>query len=279
MRHGCSQFAKLGPMAWERIAVPLDLRDWADRALPVARALARRLGVRLDAVVVTDPGVDARAGEGEVRRHARSVGCELDGVELRTDEDVADGILAVAGTPDTLLCMATHARSAAADLVIQSVSEQVLRRSTRPVLAIGPRTVIDPLPRFEDVVCCIGDDLGLARRLLPAAADWDHQLGRGVVLVQVVKPGTHLPLDWISRGELTQELSDRGVGATWQAEHDADPATGILRFADTRDGPVVVMASHGRAGLRRLALGSVTLDVLRRSAYPVLVVPGTAAAP
>ena len=266
-------------MTFERIAVPLDLRGWADRALPVAQALAQRHRARLDAVVVTDPGVDARAGEGEVRRHARSVGCELDGVELRTDEDVADGILAVAGTPDTLLCMATHARSAAADLVIQSVSEQVLRRATQPVLAIGPRTAIDPPPGTDEIVCCIGDDITLARRLLPAAADWALEHGRGAVLVQVVKPGTHLPLDWISRGELTQELSDRGVGATWQAEHDADPATGILRFADTRDGPVVVMASHGRAGLRRLALGSVTLDVLRRSAYPVLVVPGTAAAP
>jgi nucleotide-binding universal stress UspA family protein len=74
----------------------------------------------------------------------------------------------------------------------------------------------------------------------------------------------------------------QGVKATWQAVSDTDPAAGILRFASDLPGAVVVMSSHGRTGLRRLALGSVTarvgegavpLDVLAHSPHPVLVVP------
>jgi nucleotide-binding universal stress UspA family protein len=68
------------------------------------------------------------------------------------------------------------------------------------------------------------------------------------------------------------------VNAASQRVSDADPATGILRFARGRPGAVIVMASHGRTGLRRVALGSVTLDVLRRSPRPVLVVPPRASA-
>ena len=71
----------------------------------------------------------------------------------------------------------------------------------------------------------------------------------------------------------TRGLSLLGLNANWQTVSDADPASGILRFASGLPGPVIVMASHGRTGLRRLALGSVTLDVLGRSPHPVLVVP------
>jgi nucleotide-binding universal stress UspA family protein len=48
---------------------------------------------------------------------------------------------------------------------------------------------------------------------------------------------------------------------------------GILRFTDRLSGPVVVIASHGRSSLRRVALARVAMDVARRSLHPVLVVP------
>jgi nucleotide-binding universal stress UspA family protein len=49
------------------------------------------------------------------------------------------------------------------------------------------------------------------------------------------------------------------------------PAEVILRLAEDHD--LVVMATHGRTGLDRLLLGSVTLEVVRKSPKPVLVVP------
>jgi nucleotide-binding universal stress UspA family protein len=265
----------------DRVVVPLDLGRLADRALPVAQTVAHRFGVRLDAMIVTSRGVDPRIDEDEARWHARSVGCELDGVELRTDAHVVDGILAVAGVPRTLLCMATHAHGAGADLVLHSVSEQVLRRIPAPLLAVGPRTVIAPPPRLDAIVCCIGADVLLARRLLPVLAAWSQHLGCEPALLHVAAPGAAHPSSDVSAdratlenlAQLTHELSVRGVRATWHTVSDPDPASGILLFASDLPGSVVVMASHGRTGLRRLALGSVTLDVLAHSPQPVLVVP------
>lgn len=52
-----------------------------------------------------------------------------------------------------------------------------------------------------------------------------------------------------------------------------DPAREIVRVAEERRCDLVAMSSHGRSGLTRALLGSVTDRVLRRSAVPVLVIP------
>ena len=53
----------------------------------------------------------------------------------------------------------------------------------------------------------------------------------------------------------------------------------ILRFARELPADLIVMGTHGRSGVERLLLGSVTEKILRKSPCPVLTVPvhGTAA--
>jgi nucleotide-binding universal stress UspA family protein len=157
-------------MAVDRILVPLDFGAFADRALPVAGALAQKLGIPVDALVVTSAGMDASSDEHEARWHARTAGCNLHAVELSTDEDVVQGILTAAASPSVLLCLATHARGAVADLALHSTGEQVLRRAAHPVPAVGPRAVVDPPSCPNGIVCAIGDDHAQADRLVAAAA-------------------------------------------------------------------------------------------------------------
>jgi nucleotide-binding universal stress UspA family protein len=52
-----------------------------------------------------------------------------------------------------------------------------------------------------------------------------------------------------------------------------DPATAILEAAKSHAADLVVMGTHGRTGLRRLALGSVAERVVRAASAAVLVVP------
>jgi nucleotide-binding universal stress UspA family protein len=51
---------------------------------------------------------------------------------------------------------------------------------------------------------------------------------------------------------------------------DGDPAEEILRLAREQNCSLIVMGTHGRSGLRRLLVGSVAEQVLRRAPCPVL---------
>ncbi|MDW6024237.1 universal stress protein [Mesorhizobium sp. BAC0120] len=68
------------------------------------------------------------------------------------------------------------------------------------------------------------------------------------------------------------EAKKLGVQAETVHVPDAYPAEAIVELAKARDCNLIVMASHGRRGLRKLVLGSQTSEVLTNSPVPVLVV-------
>jgi nucleotide-binding universal stress UspA family protein len=63
-----------------------------------------------------------------------------------------------------------------------------------------------------------------------------------------------------------------GVDAETVHVPEAQPAEAIIATANKQHCDLIVMASHGRRGLRRLLLGSQTSEVLVGSQVPVLVV-------
>ncbi|MDZ4054366.1 MAG: universal stress protein [Phenylobacterium sp.] len=63
-----------------------------------------------------------------------------------------------------------------------------------------------------------------------------------------------------------------GVKAETVLIENALPADAIVDVAKTRNCDLIAMASHGRRGVRRLVLGSVTSEVLAQSPVPVLVI-------
>ncbi|ELZ59092.1 MULTISPECIES: universal stress protein [unclassified Haloferax] len=95
-------------------------------------------------------------------------------------------------------------------------------------------------------------------------------------------------VDRIRQGHLddmpeVKEAADAATGyvADAAAEHGlavrehvvpGEPARAIRKFVEDNDIDLVVMGSHGRSGLSRVVLGSVTERVLRRTRLPVLVV-------
>lgn len=62
------------------------------------------------------------------------------------------------------------------------------------------------------------------------------------------------------------------IDAKW-----GSPADVIVSHAQENGVDLIVMATHGRTGLRRFALGSVTEDVLHKAKCPVMVIRPAAA--
>ncbi|MFC6989426.1 universal stress protein [Haloplanus sp. GCM10025708] len=90
-------------------------------------------------------------------------------------------------------------------------------------------------------------------------------------------PGLDNLLDALERegreatGDVESRAHDRGLEAT-TAVRRGNPYDDILTYAEKHDVDVIVMGTHGRTGVKRALLGSVTEAVVRRSEIPVLTV-------
>ena len=72
--------------------------------------------------------------------------------------------------------------------------------------------------------------------------------------------------------ELRQRAEAKGVKVRVEEQH-GDPARVIILHANQKNVDLLVLGSNRRRGLRRLREGSVAHKVLRRAAWPVLIVP------
>ena len=73
---------------------------------------------------------------------------------------------------------------------------------------------------------------------------------------------------------VTEKIADAGAGLAIRQAVDAGQAFGgIVDCAGRENVDLIVMSSHGRSGLSRMLIGSVTDKVLRGAPCPVLVVP------
>jgi len=70
---------------------------------------------------------------------------------------------------------------------------------------------------------------------------------------------------------VAERAADAGVDVTTGVVHGT-PYRSILEYADENDIDMIVMGTHGRSGLDRYLLGSVTEKVVRTADVPVLTV-------
>ncbi|MEF8777302.1 MAG: universal stress protein [Natronomonas sp.] len=71
--------------------------------------------------------------------------------------------------------------------------------------------------------------------------------------------------------DIRERADEAGVDVESVVE-DGTPHQTILNYADSEDIDLIVMGTHGRSGLDRYLLGSVTERIVRSSDVPVLTV-------
>jgi nucleotide-binding universal stress UspA family protein len=137
------------------------------------------------------------------------------------------------------------------------------------------------LPHAEALAERFGAELTLVRAVVlsPVRA-------AGAVVIAPAGPGPlidptpHQEAERLDALDYLERLADqiRGRGFRIQTEVRAGAAAHVIAgLADELAVGLVVMTSHGRSGLERAILGSVTDEVLRHAPCPVLVVPARSA--
>ena len=222
------------------------------------------------------------------------------GVEISTallDGPVADTLAthAVDSGAD-LVVMTTHGRGGLSRLWLGSVAEGVVREATVPVLLVRP----DETPggsaagavapqHFRRVLVPL-DGSAFAEAILDPAIDVVSKEGE-CALVSVLEPITAIAVPSLasvvppppdnseSRAiqvgdyleSVAASLRARGLTIGTRVIIHTQASRAILEHAREIGADVVALATHGRAGLRRLFLGSVADKVLRGAETPVLL--------
>ena len=287
---------------YSKILVPLDGSTLSEGILPYVRSLARVIHVPVELLRVND-SAQPRAHRVQVGEYLEKIAASFSGitdVQCRVDlGNPADMIVdRAAAQPDTLIAMATHGYSGAQRWLLGSIAEKVLHATTNHLLLVRPaggdtsgearlKTVMVPLD---------GSDLPKA---LPTVTTLAACLKLETVLVHVLirfyfgSPDALLPMFganipnqqelWTqASAEAKQYLSKKveqlhvaGLPQVSSAliEGSAEgAAAGIIDLARKTSENFVAMSTHGRSGIGRWMLGSVTERVVRYSTDPVLVI-------
>ncbi len=258
------------------LLVPLDGSKAAERAVAPAARLARLSSVPL---TLFHWDFDEREGAltGEYLETLAGGLVVLADVEIVINDKLSMSIADAAADRGATVCMATHGRGGVARAVLGSVAEEVLALLRAPTVLIGPQIEAAASQRAGRVMGCLdGSDLSEAG--LPTVVRWASQLGSPLELVHVYdfaagKDPAVAPVDVIESGYLQRMVDDLEFTPSpgFEVLH-GDAAHAIADHAEA-DVELIAVATHGRTGLRRVAMGSVAMGVAHRARRPVLVIP------
>ncbi|SDJ35940.1 universal stress protein [Natronorubrum texcoconense] len=269
---------------FDRILVPTDGSGPANAALEYAGEIAAVEQVTVHILYVVDPDETDETDDplAVSRDWTGETGSPII-EEIETGEP-RDAILEAAAEHDVdAIVMGTRGRRGVGRLLLGSVTESVVRDADVPVLVVrGAPEVRRPYPIETIVVPTDGSahaDVAL-ERALTVAAHHDatvHLLSIVDVTPAGIEDQNDLRLDRLERyarrvvEEGVERAADLGVETevtvTYGSTHQK-----IRTYTDAVDADLLVMGTHGRSGLDRLLLGSVTERVLRTATTPVLTV-------
>ena len=296
---------------YSKMLIPLDGSKTAEKVLPYARYLTGKLKIPIELLAVIDIAEMATHIAAEKARYLDTMiedGVRASTTYLRgiattfpdakvtcsVEKGRAEDTIIEKGEADAgmLITMATHGRSGLNRFLLGSVAEKVLRGSANPLMLIRAADEArgEGEARLTSIVVPL-DGSALAESVLPMVATMAKMLDLEIVLFRAY----HIPYNayagddgyMVNYDELiasvrdesneylekkVAELKKLGVAKVSAATKEGFAGDEIIALGRKTPDNLIAMCSHGRSGVRRFVLGSVTETVVRHSGDPVLVV-------
>jgi len=287
---------------YDTVLVPTDGSAGAETAAGHAFDLAAAFGAEVIVLSVVDEGPVGTAIDERRETLERAAREAVEAVERAGDPGLSVRTTVERGRPHETICeyaeregvdlvaMGTHGRTGLDRLLIGSVAERVVRTSPVPVLtargdsdgtsdADDPSygSVLLPVDGSEASEAAVEHALAVAERYdatvhVLSVIDAEALAGASSIgmsvpdVVEDLKTEREAVVD-----PVVDRCERRGVDAVTRVEQGTPHRT-IDAYVDEADIDLVAMGTHGRTGLDRYLLGSVTDRVIRTSAAPVLTV-------
>jgi len=295
-----------------RILTPLDGSKTAEKVLPYARFVAEQLKLPIELLAVVDivemtTHISADRAlhldtmiEDSVRNSEQYLGRVAGtfpgpSTKCRVEKGKAEQVIIETAAADegTLITMATHGRSGINRWLLGSIAEKVLRGATNPLLVVRAteEAKADNVATLKSIVMPL-DGSELAESVLPTVAELAKTLKLEVVLFraysipysayasaegyyavdyeELLKAMREEAVDYLEKK--TEAVKKLGIDKVSCVAKEGFAADEIISLSRKSADNLIAMCTHGRSGVKRWVLGSVTETVVRHSADPVLVI-------
>jgi len=295
-----------------RILTPLDGSKTAEKVLPYARFVAEQLKLPIQLLAVVDivemtTHISADRAlhldtmiEDSVRNSEQYLGRVAGtfpgaSTKCRVEKGKAEQVIIETAAADkgTLVTMATHGRSGINRWLLGSIAEKVLRGATNPLLLVRAteEARAERVATLKSIAVPL-DGSELAESVLPTVAELAKTLKLEVVLFraysipysayssaegyyavdyeELLKAMREEAVDYLEKK--TEAVKKLGIDKVSSVAKEGFAADEIISLARKSPDNLIAMCTHGRSGVKRWVLGSVTETVVRHSADPVLVI-------
>jgi len=294
---------------YKRILVALDGSELSESVLPYARFFASTLKIPVELLHVIDPVTLISTTVEQRRYHDAIMGARernndyLKKVAVSFSDALTVDCTVEVGKPEevivdraaadtgTLIAIATHGRSGIKRWLLGSVANKILQAAANHLLIVRSSGEIQKTETvsLKRVVVPL-DGSRLAEMVIPHAVELARKMDLEIVLARVFA----LPIPVYASGEYTpnldeiweqikkesqdyleekvRQLQGQGLVKVSTVSVEGIAADKIIDVARERAENFVAMCTHGRSGIGRWVLGSVTDRVVCYSGGPVLVI-------
>lgn len=291
----------------KKILVPVDFSEASGAALATVAQMARATDAKVellhvvpDRVHETDP-LDGHAAHdlGDLRSRTMdsaihlltSLTEKLEGLGVAAASHLGSGepVATIAGRARELkadlIVATTHGRTGFDHFLMGSVCERLLRQTPCPVLVVRGATP-DAAMTLKGIVVAV-DCSPYSRRALDLALTMALSFGAKLEIVHVWEPpdfarnvqpddALHQRLREEAKLRLDEFLQSAKLPVAFQSEPTllaGTAAVALIRHLEAQGTDLVVLGTHGRAGIEHLLMGSVAETVTRYAPCSTLVVP------
>jgi nucleotide-binding universal stress UspA family protein len=168
--------------------------------------------------------------------------------------------------------IATEGLGHASPYLLGRTVERVVRLCRAPVISVRP---CDHEPKWKiKTILCPTDFSEYANYAIPYAVSIARRHHAKIILLHIVDLTVQHP------ELLVQKFPDLSVYHKQANEiqverivgRDVEPENSIVRLAEEYEADLIIMGTHGARGMRRVQIGNVTEEVVRRTLTPVLTI-------
>ncbi len=281
-------------MAYQKVLVPLDGSELAERAIPYAKAIAKSEGSE---VILFTVSTNSERLDRPMKVYLDVNTKELESQKIKASAaiaygNVAEEVIKFAEKHKTdLIIISTHGYSGIKRWMLGSVAEKILYGTCTPVLLIKSRAHKTSEVKFKKVLAAL-DGSAFAETSIPYARELTKGTGGEVILLRIGEPPT-LPADrspaikpsWEEyRDMLMAEIKQQALEYLEKVKANfktvpvrvqvvmGQAADSILQVAQKEKVDLIAMTTHGRTGVSRWVYGSVATRIVGESLQPILLI-------